>query len=530
MRSSDKHCATSSAAPPPPPAVRLPPTPPESPALDPHGTLSPALASLPTETLHHVLSYLDPPALAAVACLARTFLPLARAHLYRQLHLRNNRDGQAAPADSSALDARSAALLASLDRHAPALATLVHGLDFDLLSHLGADDVAALLGQVLTLCPSLTALRLGAGSHGHGIGFRGLYRSLALAPPGAAARLRVLDVAACAGAPHTLAMLLVEMPNLVELRIGQCLLEDEDQAVFCAGRAAPCRLETLVARGRLTPTAFAFCTASSGASLRRAVVPLCDKAALDLAPFTALAHVELCVFLAGAPTPFSPAHAQFHPTLSRLSRNLGDTLASLPGGGAGAGAASSPVVVALSGAWDSAVTAPPGSSQAVDLVLHGDLLERIPREGVERVVVRTELNALALTRWLADDAWWGSAASSALSRMADDASTTTSDHERERERDHERPPSPAGSTASAPSVSTCVPSPCGSPSPPPTSSRSLFAQSPHRFPPDVRHLELWQKTSYSGARRDFQARVRERVDERARVRGVEVTWRTYERW
>ncbi|GAA5855631.1 hypothetical protein JCM9279_000738 [Rhodotorula babjevae] len=517
----DKHCATASTS--AAPAVRLPPTPPESPALHAHGTLSPALASLPTETLHHVLQYLDPPALAAVARLARTFLPLARAALYRQLHLRNQRDGAAAPADSSPLDARSSALLASLDRHRHALAPLAHALDFDLLSHLGADDVAALLGQVLTLCTSLTALRLGAGSHGHGIGFRGLYRSIALAPPGAAARLRVLDVSACAGAPHTLAMLLVEMPSLVELRIGQCLLEDEDQAVFCAGRAAPCRLETLVARGRLTPTAFAFCTASSGATLRRAVLPLCDKAALDLGPFTALAHVELCVFLAGAPTPFSPAHAQFHPTLARLSRNFGDTLASLPAGGA-----SAPIVVALSGAWDSAVTAPPGSSQAVDLVLHGDLLERVPREGVERVVVRTELNALALTRWLADDAWWASSSASSRSTEAPFDFVRV-------EREHERPPSPAGSTASAPSVSTCVPSPCGSPSPPPPSSLSFPSPSyssaaTHRFPPDVRHLELWQKTSYSGARRDFQARVRERVDERARVRGVEVTWRTYERW
>lgn len=486
--------------------------------------MAPALASLPTETLHHVLEYLDPPALAVVARLARPFLPLARAALYRQLHLRNHRDGAAAPADSSPLDQRSSRLLASLDRHRHALAPLALALDFDLLSHLGADHVAALLGQVLTLCTALTALRLGAGSHGHGIGFRGLYRSLALAPAGAAARLRVLDVAACAGAPHTLAMLLVEMPGLVELRIGQCLLEDEDQAVFCAGRVAPCRLETLVARGRLTPTAFSFCTASSGATLRRAVLPLCDKAALDLGPFTSLAHVELCVFLAGAPTPFSPAHAQFHPTLARLSRNFGDTLATL------GSSRSAPVVVALSGAWDCAVTAPPGSSQAVDLVLHGDLLERVPREGVERVVVRTELNALALVRWLADDAWWGSSASSS-SRSAE----VSTEYERV-ERGHERPPSPAGSTASAPSVSTCVPSPCGSPSPPPPSSLFSFpspsySSTPaHRFPPDVRHLELWQKTSYSGARRDFQARVRERVDERARVRGVEVTWRTYERW
>ena len=410
--------------------------------------MAPALASLPTETLHHVLQYLDPPALAVVARLARPFLPLARAALYRQLHLRNHRDGAAAPADSSPLDQRSSRLLASLDRHRHALAPLALALDFDLLSHLGADHVAALLGQVLTLCTALTALRLGAGSHGHGIGFRGLYRSLALAPAGAAARLRVLDVAACAGAPHTLAMLLVEMPGLVELRIGQCLLEDEDQAVFCAGRVAPCRLETLVARGRLTPTAFSFCTASSGATLRRAVLPLCDKAALDLGPFTSLAHVELCVFLAGAPTPFSPAHAQFHPTLARLSRNFGDTLATL------------------------------GSSRSAE--------------------VSTEYERV--------------------------------------ERGHERPPSPAGSTASAPSVSTCVPSPCGSPSPPPPSSLFSFpspsySSTPaHRFPPDVRHLELWQKTSYSGARRDFQARVRERVDERARVRGVEVTWRTYERW
>lgn len=489
--------------------------------------MSCSLGSLPRETLHHVLSYLDPPPLAAVARLSRAFLPLARAALYRQLHLRNQREGAAAPAHASPLDARSAALVDSLERHPDALAPLAHALDFDLLSHLGADDVAALLARVLTVCTSLTALRLGAGSHGHGIGFRGLYRSLALAPPGAAARLRTLDVAACAGAPHTLAMLLLECPALVELRIGQCLLEDEDQAVFCGGRAAPCRLETLVARARLSPTAFAFCAASSGATLRRAVLPLCDKAALDLSPFTSLSHLELCVFLSGAPTPFSPAHASFHPTLSRLSRNFSSTLESLPPGGGPQGEGR---VVALSGAWDCAVTAPPGASQAVDLVLHGELLERVPREGVRRLVIRTELNALALARWLADDAWWGGA-SCLEGPSADEA--------REREKEQQtRPPSPAGSTASAPSISTCVPSPVGSPSPPPTTSfwaaayPPNAASQPQSTPPraELRALELWQKTSYSGARRDFQARVRDRVEEGARMRGIEVEWRTYERW
>ncbi|BGP44198.1 hypothetical protein JCM10450v2_000007 [Rhodotorula kratochvilovae] len=456
-------------------SLRLPPTPPHSPPLHP-GAPACTLQSLPTETLHHIFAYLPPPALAAAARTSRALLPLARAALYAQLTLRNQCDGAGAAEDASPLDERSSALLASLQAHPGALATLAHRLDFDLLSHLGAEAVGALLASVFALCPALTALRLGAGSHGHGLGFRGLHRALSLpAGAGAAARLRMLDVAACAGAPHTLALVLLQAPALTSLRVGQFLLEDEDVAVFCGGRGAPCALETLHAQGRLTPTAFAFVTASSGASLRTAALPLCDKAALDLSAFTSLARLELRIFLAAPPTPFSPSHAAFAPAMARLGCNFAQTLHTardLP-------------VLALSGAWDCAGTAPPGVGEAVDLVLHAGLLDLLPRAGLRALVVRTELNALALGAWLADDGWWGAPV------VADRAGEW-------------EPPMRPSSAAS---------------------EYSLALSSA-----ELRTLELWQKTSYAAVRREFQARVRARVEAGARERGVEVRWREYERW
>ncbi|GAA6053565.1 hypothetical protein JCM3770_005197 [Rhodotorula araucariae] len=489
----------------------LPPTPPYSPPLHDPGAAPCTLASLPNETVHHVLSYLPPPALAAVARTSRALLPLARAALYAQLTLRNQRDCTDTDADTGKppLDARSSALFASLRAHPAALATLAHRLDFDLVSHLGAEAVGTLLASVFALCPALTALRLGAGSHGHGIGYRGLYRAFSLAGGdggaggcgvGAAARLRTLDVAACAGAPHTLARVLLLAPAVTDLRIGQFLLEDEDVAVFCGGRGAPCALETLHAHGRLTPTAFAFVTAASGASLRSAALPLCDDkgAALDLAPFSALSHVELRVFLAAPPTPFSPAHAAFAPTMARLARNFRETVHS----------ARDLAKLALSGAWDCSGTAPPGAGEAVDLVRHAGLLELLPRHGLRHLSVRTELNALALAAWLADDAWWGAP------RGGRSGSGAWNDE----------PPTRPSSAAS-----TCVPSPLSSPSPPPPSASVVAKLAPLRRA-DLARIELWQKTSYAAARRDFQARVRDRVDAGAAERGVEVVWRWYERW
>ncbi|GAA6007901.1 F-box protein [Rhodotorula paludigena] len=506
MRGQDKQAVSMGSASVSP--VGIPPTPPHTPPLASCAPL-PTLTALPTEIVCHVFSYLSPPALAACALVAHPLLPLARAALYARLTLRNQRHGRAAAHDASPLDEPSSALLATLRTHPRSLARLAHALDFDLLSHVGADDVAALLASVFALCPALTSVRLGAGAHGHGLPFRGLHRALALSPAAAATaqRLTRLDVERCAGAPHTLALVLLEARELRALRIGQFLLEQDDWDLFCGKRAPHCRLESFVATGRITCTAFEFCTAASSASLRAVELPQCEHTALDLSRFSALSSVALSLFLASAPTPFSPAHAAFEPTMQRLARHFAATLAS----------ARTALVsrVSLAGAWDCAATAPPGASQAVDVVLHARLLERLPREGVREVVVRTELNAIALAAWLADDEWWGGPARAALPPE-----------------EEEPPGSPAASVASL-AVSTNVPSPVGSPSPPPP-SRSL-SSSPG-FPPasrrraDVAVLELWQKQSYSAARREFQHRVRERVEAGARERGVEVRWRMYERW
>ncbi|GAA5893225.1 hypothetical protein JCM6882_003917 [Rhodosporidiobolus microsporus] len=518
----------SSTAPPSDPRVdslRLPPTPPLSPppALS---TPQTTLASLPTEILALVFSHLPPPSLASCALVSRSlFLPLARSNLYRTLTLRNQRHGRAAPSGSSALDTRSTALLATLTAH-PALAQRAHTLDFDLLSHLSHDEIAALLRHIFALCTRLTSLRLGAGAHGHGIGFRPLRDALssslspspALPPLQTASTLRALNVENCNGAPHTLAAVLTKLTALEELRVGQFLLEKGD---FDASPSAlpQCRLKVFVAeRARITPTAFSFLTASSAHSLRLASLPICERTALDLSPFTSLAALSLYIFLSSPPAGLCPAHPAFDRTLARLARNFSLTVHSanyLPS-------------LTLKGAWDAPLAPTPlisggstvpasalgaglvgglSAGQPVDLVLHARLLHALPKPsrapargksggGFGALAVRTELNALALVGWLGDEGYWGEgwgrATASGGLHKSKDKSGTEEGKEREGAGEGE-----AEEEDDAP-----------------------------RF-----RLQVWQKTSYSAPRREFQARVRERVDAAARERGgVRVEWMRYEQW
>uniref|UniRef100_A0A0K3CAJ6 FGENESH: predicted gene_2.697 protein n=1 Tax=Rhodotorula toruloides TaxID=5286 RepID=A0A0K3CAJ6_RHOTO len=494
------------------------------------------LSSLPTEILDLVLSHLPLPSLAVCALLSRSVLPLARQHLYRLLPLRNQRNGQACPTGGSTLDEPSTALISTLEAHRDTLAPLAQRLDFDLLSHLPAEEVATILSRIFALCTGVVDVRLGAGSHGHGMGYRCLLRALILHPP-AADRLRVLNIEQCAGAAHTLALVLLKTRELKELRIGQFLLEDEDLEVFCSGQKPECQLEVFTARQRITPLAFDFCQAASAATLRTADLPICEKTALDLSPFSSLTSVTLFVFLSAAPTPFSPSHPSFAPTMSRLNRNFASTIASVP----------YLQRLTLKGLWDCAITAPPGASAAVDLVRHAELLEALPHErgGLEKLVVKSELNSIALTRWLANDAWWGAYEVEEAERTSVRGETLAEVPDRT-----PSPPSLRGllgsdiPPSSPPSVASITPftaSPVSSPiaqSPLPSrpstplETASLPSPPPHVTSSTVslRRLQIWQKQTYSAARRLFQANVREKVDEEARRRGVQVEWRMYEKW
>ncbi|GAA5828085.1 hypothetical protein JCM11251_005723 [Rhodosporidiobolus azoricus] len=474
--------------------LRLPPTPPLSPPPF-HLTKSSAqttLSSLPTEILTLIFSHLPPPTLSACALTSVTlFLPLARSKLYRTLLLRNQRHGRAAPSGSSALDKRSTALIETLTAH-PSLAKLAHELDFDLLSHLSHSEVAALLSHIFSLCTRLTSLRLGAGAHGHGIGFRPLRDALSSSPY-IAATLRVLNVEDCNGAPHTLAAVIVRLNSLEELRVGQFLLEKGD---FDPSPSAlpQCRLKIVIAeRARLTPIAFDFLTSSSASSLRHASLPICERTSLNLSPFTSLSSLSLCIFLSSPPPGLCPAHAQFAPTLARLSRNFASTVSSAPYLPA----------LTIKGAWDAPLPPTPlitggttvsasalgaglvgglSAGQPIDLVLHAKLLHALPKPegGFRALAVRTELNALALVGWLGNDGYWGQGGSSSCS-----------------------PSDTSGEVLLSPS-----------------------AAEEKRF-----RLQVWQKTSYSGPRREFQARVREKVDLAAKERGgVAVEWMSYEQW
>lgn len=515
--------------------VHLPPTPPCTPLLL-LATNKTTLSSLPAEILDLILSHLPLASLAACAVLSRLFLPLARQHLYRLLPLRNQRNGQACPTGASTLDEPSTALISTLEAHSATLAPLAQRLDFDLLSHLPAEEVATILSRVLALCTGITDVRLGAGSHGHGMGYRCLLRALVLHPP-AAGRLRVLDIAECAGAAHTLALVLLLTRELKELRIGQFLLEDEDLEVFCAGKKPECQLEVFAARQRITPLAFDFCTASSAATLRAADLPICEKTALDLSPFSSLTSVTLFLFLSAAPTPFSPSHPSFASTMARLHRNFASTIASVP----------YLQRLTLKGLWDCAITAPPGASAAVDLVRHAELLEALPNGhgGLEELVVKSELNSIALTKWLANDGWWGAQDTTERPKDVDvDPPAEVSGRAimppaPRRVQGPDIPPSSPQSVASitpftsTPASSPVVQSPLPSRPSTPAHDATRLPFPPSHAPsttPSLRRLQLWQKQTYSAARRLFQANVREKVDDEARRRGVHVEWRLYEKW
>ncbi|GAA5871030.1 hypothetical protein JCM8547_005336 [Rhodosporidiobolus lusitaniae] len=460
------------------PIQRLP-TPPPSPAPRPPASLH----SLPTELVALVLSHLPLSSLPAVSLVSRAFLPLSRSSLYRDLVLRTQRNGRAAPSGSSALDERSTALLKTLEGN-EGLRKAVKKVDFDLLSHLSADETASILGQIFALLSEegVRELKLGAGAYGHGMGFKPLRHALSSLPPSSAAgkSLRILDVEDCTGAPHTLAAVLVRLPALEELKVGQFLLEKGDYDP--SPSALPFfRLRSLTAtKGRITPLAFKFLTSSSHSTLHTLALPICDlpskHASFDLSSFSSssLSSLTLHVFLSSPAVP--PSHPSFAEKTAQLARNFSLTLRSL---------FSYLPHLSLSGTWD----APPPPSpflppvsqlgtglvgglqanQPVDLVLHAGLLSLLPQPGVGlgALSVRTELNAIALCEWLGDEDNW-------------------------------REGGKGGKGGK-----------------------------------EVFRLELWQRASYAREKKRFQERVRERVEEaaaRARGGGVKVEWRRYERW
>ncbi|GAA5985537.1 hypothetical protein JCM11641_007985 [Rhodosporidiobolus odoratus] len=285
--------------------------------------------------------------------------------------------------------------------------------------------------------------------------------------PSAARNLRTLDVESCNGAPHTLAAVLVQLEALQELRVGQFLLEKGDYA----GPAGPkCRLKTLIAqRGRITPLAFSFATSSSANSLKTASLPICERTTLDLSPFHSLTSLTLFVFLSSPSPGLCPSHPSFDKTLSRLSRNFCSTLESVD-------YLSS---LTLKGSWDAPPTPSPvfsgtgGTvpSSALGAGLVGGLTAGQPIDLVFHArllqMLPSSLSALSIRTELN---------SLALAAWLTDQGWWE--------------------------------------------GRSAEMR-----------LQVWQKTSYSEQRREFQKRVRERVEEAASGReGTRIEWMRYEQW
>ncbi|GAA5867606.1 hypothetical protein JCM1840_002568 [Sporobolomyces johnsonii] len=386
------------------PRLRSLPTPPQSPAPS-----SSPLTSLPTEIICTILDHLAPyPASLAACCvLSRSFTPIARARLYSVLVLRTHPYGQALPSTaSSLLDERSAQILDVLTTSTwknprTQLANLPTKLDFDLLSHCSSAEIGEVLAQIFATCPAISELRLGRGDHGHGIGYGGLARAIQLRGEDQAPRLTVLNLEKCMGSAHTLAALLVRLPHLQALRLGQFLLGEADLPPSASDATKPVmptfRLHTFVARHRLTCLAFTFCTANSASTLRTVDLPICERNALDLSACPSLSSVTLFLFLSTAAsqpsqtsyfsnkrtstTASSPAAAAA-PSLAKLAHNLSLTLSS------------SPYLshLTLRGAWDT-------SEGALDLVRFGNLLDCLP-DSLEALAIRTELNSIAVVDWL----------------------------------------------------------------------------------------------------------------------------------
>ncbi|GAA5956354.1 hypothetical protein JCM3765_005639 [Sporobolomyces pararoseus] len=367
---------------------------------------SSTLLSLPTEILCSILDSIPLTRTLAACCLiCKTLLPLVLSRLYRNLLLRSSTRGLALPVDAKTiLDDRSNRTLEALISSRHKLHRYPTKIDFDLRSNFTAAQIGATLAMTLERCQNVVEIKLGKGDRGHGLSFAGLWEMLARLDSderGSDLRLKILRIEECVGNGTTLANVLSKLPHLVDLRVGQFLLEPSD---FEEGSPPPpvptFRLHTFVAKYRLTPFAFDICTSSSWDTLRSIDVPINERNGLDLSRCSALTDVTLSLSLTFTLTssstqtsyfsnkrsnslPSSSPPASALPFLAKLSTNFRTTLESIP----------YLTRLTIKGSWDE-------GDQPLDIVRHASLLSHLSGTTIEILSIKTELNSIALVEWL----------------------------------------------------------------------------------------------------------------------------------
>jgi len=332
-------------------------------------------------------------------------------------------------------------------------------LDFDLRSHFDAARIGSTLSLILRECRNIVELELGRGDRGHGMPFSGLTEMIRGGREVWAAGLKVLRIEECAGNGASLAGVLNKLPDLVELRLGQFLLESDDLDQSISSLRPSFRLHTFIAKYRITPFALAYSISSSPHSLRTIDIPINEVNKFDLSLCTALTNVTLSLSLTTFPASTSSTTTQTSyfsnkrsnlpsqspaalaaPALQKLADNFSFTLESIP----------YLTHLAIKGHWDV-------GDQPLDVVRHSSLLSHLPPT-VGILSVKTELNAIALVEWMD-------------SMMEEDLRKSR-----------------------------------------------------------LKVLKLWQKTSFSSMKREFQRGVREKVQDKVIEKGIKVEWHKYEKW
>ncbi|GAA5910542.1 uncharacterized protein JCM6883_003208 [Sporobolomyces salmoneus] len=425
---------------------------------------SPQLLSLPTEILCNILDAIPLTRTLAVCCrICKTLLPLVLSRLYRTLVLRSSTRGSALSPDApTILNPQSSQILNTLSSSPYGISHYPTKLDFDLTSAFLAAQIGETLATVLKQCRNVVELKLGKGDRGHGMSFVSLSEMLLRMERDNAVqglRLKVLRIEECVGNGTTLANVLVKLPHLVDLRIGQFLLEPSDFDDVSPPPLPTFRLRTFVAKYRLTPFAFDFCTSSSSDTLRSIDVPINERTHLDLSKCSALTEVTLSLSLISSITTSitqtsyfsnkrsnnlvsSSPPASVVPLLAKLATNFRSTLESIP----------YLTHLSIKGTWDV------GDPEPLDIVRHASLLSHLSCSTIETLSIKTELNSIALVEWL-------------------DGMET------------------AGGGRGK-----------------------------------LRKLELWQKSTFSAPKREFQRKVREKVQDKANERGIKCEWFKYEKW
>ncbi|GAA5983324.1 hypothetical protein JCM5350_003072 [Sporobolomyces pararoseus] len=367
---------------------------------------SSTLLSLPTEILCTILDFMPLTRTLAACCLVcKTLTPLVLSRLYRNLLLRSSTRGLALSVEAKTiLDDRSNRILESVTSSRHKIHRYPTKIDFDLRSNFTCAQIGATLAMVLERCQNVVELKLGKGDRGHGLSFAGLSEMLARLDSdekGSNLRLKALRIEECVGNGTTLATVLSKLPHLVDLRVGQFLLEPSDFAEGSPPPPAPTfHLHTFVAKYRLTPFAFDICTSSSWNTLRSIDVPINELNGLDLSRCSALTDVTLSLSLTSTLTSSSTQTSYFSnkrsnslpssspppsalPLLAKLSTNFRTTLESIP----------YLTDLTIKGSWDE-------GDQPLDIVRHASLLSQLSATTISTLSIRTELNSIALVEWL----------------------------------------------------------------------------------------------------------------------------------